>query len=241
MRGRQCGAAGPAGFRAAEPHGKNIGGMQGHPMSGKEIGNYRLLELIGEGGMGAVFAGEHRYLGSAVAIKILHGSYAGNPSVTQRFFQEAKSALEIGHPGIVKILDFGQAPDGSLYLVMELLKGQNLREAMAGGKFDEASTARIGAGTADAIAAAHAKSIIHRDLKPDNIFLVGDQIKVLDFGIAKVMSSSGATRTGALLGSPQYMAPEQAKGTKQVGAWSDIYSLGAILFEMLTGRALYSV
>src|SRR5262249_55217443 len=157
--------------------------------------------------MGTVFAAEHRYLGHPVAIKVLHGSYAGNPNITQRFFQEAKSTALIGHPGIVKVLDFGQAADGSLYLVMELLSGESLRHAMSQRTFDEATTARIGAAVADAVGAAHAKSIIHRDLKPDNVFLVGDAVKVLDFGVAEVMSSSTTTRTGALLGSPQYMAP----------------------------------
>ena len=210
--------------------------MPSHPLIGKDLGNYTIKSLIGEGGMGVVFAGEHRFLGSKCAIKVLHGSYANNPVVTQRFFQEAKSSLEIDHPNIIKILDLGQSSDGALYLVMELLTGRSLGQAIAEEKFGEGAVARIGSLIAEGLAAAHAKGIVHRDLKPDNIFLTGDQVKVLDFGIAKVMQSSSSTKTGSLLGTPQYMAPEQAKGSKHVGPHTDVYALGAILFEMLTGR-----
>jgi serine/threonine-protein kinase len=210
--------------------------MPSHPLIGKELGNYVVRSLIGEGGMGVVFAGEHRFLGTRCAIKVLHGSYANNPVVTQRFFQEAKSSLEIDHPNIIKILDLGQSTDGALYLVMELLEGKSLGQAIAEGTFGEGATARIGSLVAEGLAAAHAKGIIHRDLKPDNIFMTGEHIKVLDFGIAKVMQSSSSTKTGSLLGTPQYMAPEQAKGSKHVGPHTDVYALGAILFEMLTGR-----
>src|SRR5438105_8671336 len=101
-----------------------------HPLVGKELGNYIVKTMIGEGGMGAVFAGEHRFLGDVVAIKVLHGSFANNENVTQRFFQEAKSSREIKHPGIIKIIDFGQAKDGALYLVMELLEGKSLAQAL---------------------------------------------------------------------------------------------------------------
>jgi serine/threonine-protein kinase len=210
--------------------------MPTHPLIGKELGNYMIKSLIGEGGMGVVFAGEHRFLGTKCAIKVLHGSYANNPQVTQRFFQEARTTLEIDHPNIVRIYDLGQSSDGALYLVMELLQGRSLGQAIAEGGFGEGAVARIGSLVAEGLAAAHAKGIVHRDLKPDNIFLTGDQVKVLDFGIAKVMQSSSSTKTGSLLGTPQYMAPEQAKGSKHVGPHTDVYALGAILFEMLTGQ-----
>jgi serine/threonine-protein kinase len=210
--------------------------MPTHPLIGKELGNYAIKSLIGEGGMGVVFAGEHRFLGTKCAIKVLHGSYANNPQVTQRFFQEARTTLEIDHPNIVRIFDLGQSNDGALYLVMELLQGRSLGQAIAEGGFGEGAVARIGSLVAEGLAAAHAKGIVHRDLKPDNIFLTGDQVKVLDFGIAKVMQSSSSTKTGSLLGTPQYMAPEQAKGSKHVGPHTDVYALGAILFEMLTGQ-----
>jgi eukaryotic-like serine/threonine-protein kinase len=210
--------------------------MPTHPLIGKDLGNYTIRSLIGEGGMGVVFSGEHRFLGTKCAIKVLHGSYANNPQVTARFFQEARTTLEIDHPNIVRVFDLGQSNDGSLYLVMELLQGRSLGQAIAEGAFGEGAVARIGSLVAEGLAAAHAKGIVHRDLKPDNIFLTGDQVKVLDFGIAKVMQSTSSTKTGSLLGTPQYMAPEQAKGSKHVGPHTDVYALGAILFEMLTGR-----
>jgi serine/threonine-protein kinase len=206
----------------------------------RELGNYVVRKLLGEGGMGAVFAGEHRFLGTKVAIKVLHGTFANNPAVTQRFFQEAKSSLEIGHPNIIRILDFGQNNEGSLYLVMELLEGLSLSQAIqAQGRFAEKEAARLAATMCDALAAAHGKGITHRDLKPDNIFLTSTgEVKILDFGIAKVANASGGggTKTGALMGTPVYMAPEQCKDAKLVGPHTDIYAMGAIIFEMLTGR-----
>jgi serine/threonine-protein kinase len=206
-------------------------------MVGRELGNYVTDSLLGTGGMGAVFAGHHRFLGTKVAIKLLHGSYAQSPDVTQRFFQEAKSSIEVAHPSVVKILDFGQTTDGSLYLVMELLEGRSLAGTLAAGRLSEAEAARIGAAIADGMAAAHTRGIVHRDLKPDNVFCAATgEIKILDFGIAKVLTSSSGTRTGSILGTPQYMAPEQARGAKQIGPHTDIYSLGAILFEMVCGR-----
>ena len=216
--------------------------MKPHPTVGKEYGNYVVRGLLGEGGMGAVFAAEHKFLGDHVAIKILHGTYAQNRSVTERFFLEAKATRDISHPNVIKIFDFGMAEDGGLYLVMELLEGRTLTSFLQAGRPEEKVLARIGAEIADGLAAAHEKGIIHRDLKPDNIFLVCDGLKILDFGIAKVLTSSGGngpakTGTGALLGTPRYMAPEQAKGAKFVGPHSDTYSLGVILFEMVTGRA----
>jgi serine/threonine-protein kinase len=211
--------------------------MTTHPLVGKELGNYVVRSVLGEGGMGAVFAGEHRFLGTRCAIKVLHGSYTNNPVVTQRFFQEARSSLEIDHPNIIKVFDLGQTNDGLLYLVMELLEGRSLGQAIAEGQFGEGAAARIGSAVADGLAAAHDKGIVHRDLKPDNVFLtVEGAVKVLDFGIAKVLHSTASTKTGSLLGTPHYMAPEQAKGSKHVGPHTDIYALGAILFEMMCAR-----
>jgi serine/threonine-protein kinase len=206
-------------------------------MVGKELGNYVTDSLLGTGGMGAVFAAHHKFLGTQVAVKLLHGSYAHSTDVTQRFFQEAKASIEIAHPSVVKILDFGQTPDGSLYLVMELLQGRSLASTLSASLMSEAEAARIGATIADGMAAAHARGIIHRDLKPDNVFCsAGGEVKILDFGIAKVLTGSSGTRTGSILGTPQYMAPEQARGAKQIGPHTDVYSLGAILFEMVCGR-----
>jgi serine/threonine-protein kinase len=184
--------------------------------------------------MGAVFAAEHRFLGTRAAVKLLHPSFSTNENVVQRFFQEARASITIDHPGVIRTIDFGQANDGALYLVMELLSGRNLAAAIHAQRFSEMETARIGTAIADALSAAHDKGIVHRDLKPENIFLVGDNVKVLDFGIAKVLSVDTATKTGALLGTPQYMAPEQARGAKEVGPLTDVYALGTILFEMMT-------
>jgi serine/threonine protein kinase len=208
-----------------------------HPMIGKELGNYVLRAVLGEGGMGMVFRAEHKFLGDAVAIKVLHGTFANQPSVADRFFQEAKAARDIGHPSIVQIRDFGQSADGGLYLVMELLEGESLSAVLGRGRLSEAQAAAIGAAIAAGLAAAHKKGIVHRDLKPDNVFVRGDgEVKILDFGIAKVVGASGKTNTGALLGTPRYMAPEQARSGSQVGPRTDIYALGVMLFQMVVGR-----
>jgi len=208
-----------------------------NPWTGRELGNHVVGELLGEGGMGAVFAGQHRFLGTRVAIKVLHGSFASDTGATQRFFQEAKASIDIGHPSVIKILDFGQSPTGELYLVMELLDGLSLKQALAAnGAFTETDTVRIASAICDALAAAHAKGITHRDLKPDNVYLLRDGgVKVLDFGIAKVASTS-STQTGALLGTPIYMAPEQCRDAKLVGPHTDVYAMGVMLFEMVTGQ-----
>ena len=208
-----------------------------HPMIGKELGNYVLRAVLGEGGMGMVFRAEHKFLGDEVAIKVLHGTFANQPSVAERFFQEAKAARDIGHPSIVQIRDFGQSADGGLYLVMELLEGESLSAVLGRGRLSEAQAATIGAAMAAGLAAAHKKGIVHRDLKPDNIFVrAAGEVKILDFGIAKVVGSSGKTNTGALLGTPRYMAPEQARSGSQVGPHTDIYALGVMLFQMVVGR-----
>ncbi len=207
-----------------------------HGLIGRELGNYVIQSVVGEGGMGTVFGGQHRFLGDPVAIKVLHGSYATHPVITRRFFREARATREIGHPGIVKILDFGQTDDGVLYIVMELLRGASLGKTVRVGRLPEGEVARIGALVADALAAAHDKGIVHRDLKPDNVFLVGDEVKVLDFGVAKVLSANESNITDSVLGTPRYMAPEQVRGAKDVLPSADIYSLGVMLFRMATGR-----
>jgi serine/threonine-protein kinase len=213
-----------------------------HPYIGRELGNYVVLSLLGEGGMGAVFRGEHRFLKTPVAIKLLHGTYASNPAITQRFFQEAKSSIEIGHPNIIKILDFGQSNDGALYLVMELLEGESLSAARKRlGRLPENEALRVCAAIADGLNAAHQKGIIHRDLKPDNVFLTAaGEVKILDFGIAKVTTSGAGTATGALMGTPTFMAPEQCRDSKMVGPQTDVYALGAILFDLLCGQPPFS-
>jgi serine/threonine protein kinase len=209
--------------------------MAGH-LVGAVIGNYRVLSVLGEGGMGAVLLAEQEYLKERVAIKILHPHYATNPSVAERFIQEAKAAQEIGHDNIVKIIDFGKHTDNTFYLVMELLEGESLARRLQRGAMTEADAAGLLVKVADALVAAHGKGIVHRDLKPDNIFLTRERVKIVDFGIAKVLGSAIRTATLAVLGTPQYMAPEQVRGARFVGPHTDVYALGIILFEMVAGH-----
>lgn len=204
--------------------------------------------------MGAVYLAEHPEIGRRVAVKVLRPELIKDPQLLLRFLNEARAANAIRHPNIIEILDSGTTSDGIPYLVMELLEGEVLSARIRrAGKLSLPDTLQFCYQTASALAAAHAKGIIHRDLKPDNLFIVPDpvdplreRIKVLDFGIAKLQDlsvgrgvSSGAgmqTRTGTLLGTPVYMSPEQCLGTKTLDARSDVYALGIIMFEMLTGH-----
>ena len=218
-------------------------------MIGETFGNYRITELIGEGGMGVVYLAEHPAIGRRAAVKILRPGLTDNPELTKRFFNEARAANAIRHPGIVEVFDCGTLQSGVSYIVMELLEGENLSERLRRvGRMRHPDARRVAAQTASALAAAHAAGIVHRDLKPDNLFLVPDErdtalemVKVLDFGIAKLGQDSGQihsvrTRTGSVMGTPAYMSPEQCRGTREIDHRSDIYSLGVILFEMLCGR-----
>ncbi len=196
--------------------------------------------------MGVVYRAEHPQLNRSVAIKVLHPGVDRNPEVVHRFFNEAKAATEIRNEHIVEVLDFGELPDGAPYLVMEWLEGQSLGDVLrAQPSLSVARTAAVVHGIAQALRAAHAKGVIHRDLKPDNVFLVkrngeADFIKVLDFGIAKLMRATDSnryqTQTGAIIGTPAYMSPEQCRGIKSIDTRTDLYSLGVMAYQMLTGR-----
>ncbi|HUS65233.1 MAG TPA: serine/threonine-protein kinase, partial [Kofleriaceae bacterium] len=212
---------------------------------GATVGNYRVMEKIGQGAMGSVFLATHPVIGKRVALKVIHPELSSNEEMIARFFNEARAVTQIGHENIVDVQDFGQTPDGDSFIVMELLEGFGLGERMkAHGAFSVPRATHIALQIADGLAAAHARGIIHRDLKPDNVMLVPrggdpDFVKILDFGLAK-LSGPGAmnhhTKTGSLLGTPHYMAPEQAEGSKKVDQRVDVYALGCMLFEMLTGR-----
>jgi serine/threonine-protein kinase len=210
-------------------------------MLGAVLGNYRVTAALGHGGMGTVYRATHRLLDSPAAIKFLRSDLAHNEDVVERFFTEAKAASAIQHPGIIEVYDFGHTPEGRPYLVMELLEGVTLAKRLQQRtRLSEAEAIGIIRGIAGALRAAHAKSIVHRDLKPDNVFLVPDsgseRVKVLDFGIAKLLlGGNGHTQTGALMGTPLYMAPEQARTANAVDHRCDLYSLGCILYELLTG------
>ena len=218
-------------------------------MLGERVGNYVIKQLLGEGGMGQVFLAEHPQIGKRVALKVLHAELASNQEITTRFFHEAKAVNDIAHPNIVDILDFGRAPTSQgdvVYLVMELLIGSTLTSAIEQGPLDPQRTTRIALEVADALAASHGKGIVHRDLKPDNIMLVTrgreEYVKLLDFGIAKVTNTGASTktRTGMVMGTPTYMSPEQCEGRGAVDHRTDIYALGIVLYEMLTGRVPFT-
>jgi eukaryotic-like serine/threonine-protein kinase len=215
---------------------------------GDRIGSYVLRALLGQGSMGAVFLGEHGLIGRKAAIKVLRPELARHPSLVKRFFNEARAANAVGHPGIVDMLDVGTLPDGIPYLVMEYLPGDSLASRItAHGQLPVEQALLIAWQVASVLAAAHDKGIVHRDLKPANLFLVPagaghlpERIKVLDFGIAKLGDDAGPdqsrTFSGQLTGTPIYMAPEQWRGAgEEVDHRTDVYALGIILHEMLCG------
>jgi eukaryotic-like serine/threonine-protein kinase len=218
-------------------------------MTGQLLGHYKVLEQIGAGGMGEVYRARDERLGRDVALKLVRPSSAKDPDRLRRFEQEARAAAALNHPNIVAIYDIGMH-DGMPFIVTELLEGKTLRERLCGEPLSVKEASDYGLQIADGLIAAHDKHIVHRDLKPENLFITKeDRIKILDFGIAKlvhpemsksqtIQSLTTQTRSGSVLGTVAYMSPEQLRG-KAVDARSDIFSLGAILYEMLTGRRAF--
>jgi serine/threonine-protein kinase len=214
-------------------------------------GKYRIEEKIAEGGMGCVYRATHVLMEKTVAIKVLHPALAADDRVVARFTREAKAASRISHPHAINVTDFGEAENGVVYMVMEYLRGRTLKEVIrAEGPLPLARAAEIVRQVAGALEAAHAEGVIHRDLKSDNIMLEeaaggGDWAKVLDFGIAKIQQSihetdPGLTAPNIIIGTPQYMSPEQCSQASNIDARSDIYSFGVILFEMLAGHVPFA-
>jgi tRNA A-37 threonylcarbamoyl transferase component Bud32 len=218
---------------------------------GAQLGPYIIIRQLGAGGMGVVFLARHRHIGREAAIKVLLPELTRNEDIVARFLTEARATAAIRHPGIVEILDCDIDPSGRAFIVMEYLRGESLAQRLARGTTalrDLAAVVTVGSQVASALAAAHARGIVHRDLKPDNIFLATDggasgavTIKILDFGIAKLISGDGEqglnkTRTGSLLGTPAYMSPEQCRDASAIDHRADVYALGCILFEMVAGR-----
>ena len=231
---------------------------------GTSIGNYRLDKILGRGGMGTVYSGEHVYIKKAVAVKVLHPQFARYQEAIHRFLREARAATSINHANIVDVTDFGILPEGPVYFVMEYLEGKSLEDLIEKeGAVELHRALNVANQIALALEAAHAVGVIHRDLKPDNIMLLKkpgrrdlvrmapdqaswitereesyDFVKVLDFGIAKVLVQDellAETVQGAVFGTPEYMSPEAARG-EDVDHRADVYSLGVILFDMLCGR-----
>jgi serine/threonine-protein kinase len=213
---------------------------------GRSIGNYKIVRAIGEGGMGTVYLAEHPMIGKRVAVKMLRPDLGTDPGLVSRFFQEARAVNEIRHPNIVDISDFGSTEDGIVYFVMELLEGRSLRDRLnAEGPLPIDDAVTVSRQVCDALAAAHRAGIVHRDLKPDNIFLLADptgalRSKLFDFGVAKLLGEQEKqvghkTIAGSVVGTPFYMSPEQAL-CQDVTAAADIYAMGVVMFEMVTGR-----
>ena len=216
-------------------------------LRGPTIGKYKIDKLIGAGGMGAVYRAVNPDTQSNVALKLLHGSAAGIDAARTRFQREAAAVAALKTRHAVSIFDFGADADGTLYLVMELLEGHNLRQEVAppphGMPLPRVNLVFDGA--LRGLGAAHRAGIVHRDLKPENVFIAetddGEVAKLLDFGIARKGQGSSLTHSGALMGTPAYMAPEQVAGNRgEIGPWSDVYAMGVILYEMLTGTAPFA-
>ena len=226
------------------------GGADGENLLGQSVGNHHVVSKIGHGGMGAVYLAEHAVLGRKAAIKVLLPEFSRNPGLVARFLNEARATAQLRHPAFVEIFDSGTLPDGSAYLIMEFLEGEDLGQRLRRvGPMPLGDCLFIARAVADGAGFAHRHHIVHRDLKPDNVFLTAApegaganqlSVKVLDFGIAKLAEPAGRgtasrTGTGVLLGTPLYMSPEQCRGAGQVDFRSDIYSLGCIIYATLVG------
>ncbi|RYE87141.1 MAG: serine/threonine protein kinase, partial [Myxococcales bacterium] len=207
---------------------------------------WQLDRLLGVGGMASVFSATHRNNGKRVAVKMLHPELSVVSQIKARFLREGYASNQVGHHGVVSVLDDDVSEDGSVFLVMELLEGENLdqRRLAAGGTLDLLEVLWAMDQLLDVLTAAHAKGIIHRDIKPENIFLTRDAaLKVLDFGLARVQrpqQTQGLTRTNMLMGTLDFMSPEQARGKWDgVGAQADLWSVGATMFMLLSGRPVH--
>ena len=205
-------------------------------LTGRTVAHFRIGEPLGSGGMGVVYQAEDIRLGRPVALKFLAPELVRDPSAKERFLTEARAASALDHPNLCTILEVGESEDGLLFLAMPLYAGESLERRIARGPLPIEEALEIASQTAHGLAKAHQPGIVHRDVKPGNLFVTSDGVvKVLDFGIAKLMGEVGPTRLGAVLGTPAYMAPEQTRG-EPVDARADVWSLGVVFYEMLAGR-----
>jgi serine/threonine-protein kinase len=213
-------------------------------------GKYRIEEKIDEGGMGCVYRATHVLMEKTIAIKVLHPALAADDNIVERFTREAKAASRISHPHAISVTDFGESENGVVYLVMEYLRGRTLKDIIrAGGPMPLTRVTEIVRQVAGALEVAHTEGVVHRDLKSDNIMLEeaagGDWAKVLDFGIAKIQqdvdkTDPGLTAPNLIIGTPQYMSPEQCSQASKIDSRTDIYSFGVILYEMLVGHVPFA-
>jgi serine/threonine-protein kinase len=205
-------------------------------------GKYTLVRLIGLGGTAAVYEGRHRN-GMLVAVKVLHPEIAELPEARRRFLREGYIANRIEHPGVVRILDDDEDDDGTAFISMELLSGRTLEDEWRAGerRLGLARTAFLARAILEILEAAHAAEVVHRDVKPENVFVTDDgTVKVLDFGIARLLDHPRSTPTGDAMGTAEFMAPEQARGrAREADARADVYAVGAIMFALLTGRYVH--
>src|SRR5690349_19464855 len=194
---------------------------------------FELDRIAGAGAMGTVYRAKDRATGEAVAVKVLHSG------PTERFIREVRVLAALRHPGIVRYIADGQTAAGELWLAMEWLDGENLAERLARAGLTAQESVELARRVAEALGAAHERHVVHRDVKPSNLFLPGgelDRVKVLDFGVARITDGVTSTRTGVIVGTPAYMAPEQVRGDKEITARADVFAVGSVLFECLTGR-----
>jgi len=239
---RQCGETLPLRESDAPPPPDTLPGT-------RIAGNYEILDLLGEGAMGRVYRAKQLSLDKVVAIKVLHKHLASDPKLTKRFHREARAASRLSHPNSLQIIDFGAAEDGTLYIAMEFLEGDDLQAIIEREvPFTPARIAMLMGQILSALDEAHHAGIIHRDLKPENVLVLkagrgaGERVKVCDFGIAKIQESEGGsaiTMAGFVCGTPEYMAPEQARGD-ELDSRADLYSAGVILYQMLTGSVPFT-
>jgi eukaryotic-like serine/threonine-protein kinase len=221
--------------------------------AGTTLGPYEITALIGAGGMGEVYRARDRRLDRVVAVKVLPAALSARPDLRQRLEREARTVSSLNHPNICTLFDVGETGDGSTFLVMELLEGESLAERLARGPLPLRQALRYGAEIADALDRAHRQGIVHRDLKPANVMLTKSGVKLLDFGLAKVIQGADVlsdpntptvqqekdvTAEGTIVGTLQYMSPEQLEG-KVADGRSDIFALGATLYEMVTAQRAF--
>ncbi|MBZ0116437.1 MAG: serine/threonine protein kinase, partial [Sandaracinaceae bacterium] len=235
-----CGHEGAVNVQVQPP------GEEPDPRLGMALGGYTVAAHVADGAMGAVYEARHAQTRERVAIKVLHPDVLEDEVAVERFKREYETAEMFNHPHIVKVIEFGQTQDGAHFLTMEYLVGQELGQLLRStGKLPPARLLRVLAQVAQALEHAHSFGVIHRDLKPDNIFLCtaesGDDVRILDFGSVKLQVEMGPKLTafGTTLGSPYYMSPEQAKGLPDVDTRTDVFAIGAILYEGLSGKIAF--